>query len=197
MPISQIRSRGRDSFELGIVAIVHDLNEVPSIFVKVTNFSPKCFLFLGQESEGFSRQVGLRLSCRFLMILPQLVTGVFNIAFEKPDFCRIHDCVRHLLSRQDATTQSRSVSLFGGQLHNMRQIRMSIESPVNPSPTRNSALLISVSDVAEILGISERTIWRLVSAGTFFEPLRIGRCAKWRRNEIENWVESGCPKITK
>ncbi len=65
----------------------------------------------------------------------------------------------------------------------------------NATSIPQTCLLISVTQVSEILNISERTVWRLVSAGKFFKPRYLGRCAKWHRKEIEDWVESGCPAM--
>jgi excisionase family DNA binding protein len=58
--------------------------------------------------------------------------------------------------------------------------------------------LINAEQVANILNISERTLWRLVSAGKVPQPVRIGRSARWRVHEIHAWIESGCPsELTK
>lgn len=54
-------------------------------------------------------------------------------------------------------------------------------------------LLINAEQVANILNISERTLWRLVSGGKVPQPVRIGRSARWRVQEIYAWIESGCP----
>ena len=61
--------------------------------------------------------------------------------------------------------------------------------------TREStAVLIPVEEVASMLGVSERTLWRLLSAGKVPEPLRIGRSTRWRSAEIREWIERGCPR---
>lgn len=49
--------------------------------------------------------------------------------------------------------------------------------------------LLSAREVAGILGISERQVWRMVSAGELPAPKRVGTLTKWRRSEIEAWVE--------
>ena len=54
-------------------------------------------------------------------------------------------------------------------------------------------LLINAEQVANILNISERTLWRLVSGGKVPQPVRIGRSARWRVQDIYDWIESGCP----
>ena len=51
------------------------------------------------------------------------------------------------------------------------------------------ARLLNVSEVARILSVSTRTVWRLVSAGELPPPQRIGkRLRRWRAADIENYV---------
>jgi excisionase family DNA binding protein len=60
------------------------------------------------------------------------------------------------------------------------------------------AILINAEQVSQILNISERTLWRLVSGGKLPQPVRIGRSARWRVQDIHDWIESGCPsELTK
>ena len=55
-------------------------------------------------------------------------------------------------------------------------------------------LLLMVRDVAAMLRLSERTVWRRAAAGELPAPLRIGNSVRWRRDEIIAWVEAGCPR---
>jgi predicted DNA-binding transcriptional regulator AlpA len=41
--------------------------------------------------------------------------------------------------------------------------------------------------------VSERTLWRLLSAGKVPQPVRIGRSTRWRYAEVREWIETGCP----
>lgn len=54
--------------------------------------------------------------------------------------------------------------------------------------------LISASELAELMDISERTLWRLQSAGKLPSPVRIGRSTRWRLEKIREWIERGCPE---
>jgi predicted DNA-binding transcriptional regulator AlpA len=54
-------------------------------------------------------------------------------------------------------------------------------------------LLISVDELAMILKMSPRSVWRNLSAGKIIEPVRIGGSVRWRFQEIKNWIEQGCP----
>jgi excisionase family DNA binding protein len=53
--------------------------------------------------------------------------------------------------------------------------------------------LLNADEVAAMLGISERTLWRLLSAGKVPEPVRFGRSTRWRLADVKDWIEEGCP----
>jgi len=59
------------------------------------------------------------------------------------------------------------------------------------------ALLIPAEEVARMMGVSERTLWRLASAGRVPRPVRIGRNTRWRLAEIRDWIEQGCPPLAR
>lgn len=61
------------------------------------------------------------------------------------------------------------------------------------SPEFDSDRLINASDFATMLGISPRTLWRLLSAGQVIQPVRIGGNTRWRLHEVRQWITSGCP----
>lgn len=54
------------------------------------------------------------------------------------------------------------------------------------------SLLLTVEDAAKLLGISQRQLYRLHSAGKIPLPIRsLGR-PLWSRKELESWVDGGC-----
>jgi predicted DNA-binding transcriptional regulator AlpA len=53
-------------------------------------------------------------------------------------------------------------------------------------------LLLTVEDVAELLCISVRSVWRLHSAKKLPRPVRLAGSVRWRRHELEKWVDGGC-----
>lgn len=55
-------------------------------------------------------------------------------------------------------------------------------------------LLLSAGEVARMLGVSTRTLWRLQSGGRLPEPIRLGGSTRWRVSDIEHWVAHGCAK---
>jgi len=51
--------------------------------------------------------------------------------------------------------------------------------------------LVRVQMLAPLLGVSERTIWRKVDAGTFPRPVPISPATRgWRVEEVRAWMES-------
>ena len=60
-------------------------------------------------------------------------------------------------------------------------------------PELRIPLLISVETLAEMLDISPRSVWRRLSSGEMIEPIKIGKSVRWRRQEVIDWVEAGCP----
>jgi excisionase family DNA binding protein len=54
-------------------------------------------------------------------------------------------------------------------------------------------ILISAEELAKLMQVSERTLWRLLSAGKVPQPVRIGRNTRWRYAEVREWIERGCP----
>lgn len=55
-------------------------------------------------------------------------------------------------------------------------------------------LLIPVEAVAKLLGVSIRSVWRLRSSRKIIEPVRIGGVVRWKLDEVNRWVEEGCPE---
>lgn len=57
--------------------------------------------------------------------------------------------------------------------------------------------LLSAKHVANILQISTRTLWRLLSAGGIVSPVKLGRSVRWRKDELMRWIADGCPSRSK
>ena len=87
-----------------------------------------------------------------------------------------------------ATGTSRSSNYFE-LFKNLRRIRMSTLR----NESRDKNRLISAKEVAMILGVSERTIWRLHSARRLPSPVKFGGSVRWRIEDIYRWIDSGCP----
>lgn len=60
--------------------------------------------------------------------------------------------------------------------------------PNSDHPNFGPKLLLRDRDVAAVLSISVRYVWRLVTAGQFPKPVRLGNCTRWRRSDIDEFV---------
>lgn len=73
------------------------------------------------------------------------------------------------------------------------QVPQRAELGVSPTP-QYLPLLLGAEAAAELIGISESTLWKLHSQGRIPNPMRLGgRVVRWRREELEAWVRAGCP----
>ena len=66
----------------------------------------------------------------------------------------------------------------------------------NTSSDHGHALLLKAEEVARMLAISTRTLWRLVSTEGFPQPVKFGGSTRWRAAEVTAWVEHGCTQET-
>ena len=59
--------------------------------------------------------------------------------------------------------------------------------------------LLSTKQAAELCGIGERTLWRWSHCGLAPKPISIGiglrPARKYRRSELTDWIDSGCPRV--
>jgi prophage regulatory protein len=57
--------------------------------------------------------------------------------------------------------------------------------------------LLGVDDVARLLGVSSRHVYRLADGGRMPRPVKLGGSVRWDRQAIELWLEKGCPQVEK
>ena len=55
-----------------------------------------------------------------------------------------------------------------------------------------SPRLADARQVAALLGVSARHVFRLADAGLMPRPLRLGSAVRWEIELIEKWISSGC-----
>ena len=60
-------------------------------------------------------------------------------------------------------------------------------SPASPS------LFMTADELAALLNVSKRTIWRMKVLGTLPQAVRLGRSVRWQRSAVLEWIERGCP----
>lgn len=64
---------------------------------------------------------------------------------------------------------------------------------MNDSNTDREPVLLPASQVARMLQVSTRTLWRLLAAGKLIDPIKLGRSVRWRKDELTTWIAAGCP----
>lgn len=57
--------------------------------------------------------------------------------------------------------------------------------------------LLTAAEAAEVAGVAKRSWWRYVSSGKAPAPVRLGGAVRWRRSELAEWIQSGCPRVRK
>jgi len=55
--------------------------------------------------------------------------------------------------------------------------------------TTDTDALLKAGDLARLLSCDERTVWRWASAGTIPPPIRIGGCTRWRRADLDAFLQ--------
>jgi len=77
------------------------------------------------------------------------------------------------------------------------------ESPSKPSPEETlrvlecEQILIAADQLARLLDISTRSVWRLLQSGELIEPIRLGGSVRWRLADVKQWVAEGCPPVSR
>jgi predicted DNA-binding transcriptional regulator AlpA len=64
---------------------------------------------------------------------------------------------------------------------------------IKPTPTAPDTMapnrLVEASEVAALLSVSVRALWRMVSQGTFPPPIRFNcKFVRWRADVVEAWL---------
>jgi excisionase family DNA binding protein len=69
-----------------------------------------------------------------------------------------------------------------------------MKAPRSIAPPDPAALL-DVRAVAALLDCSERHVFRLSAAGKLPAAVWIGRLVRWRRTDLDAWLDAGCPPV--
>ena len=59
-----------------------------------------------------------------------------------------------------------------------------------PYTSPEAPILVRVEDVAAMMNLSARTIWRRVADGSFPAPVKYGAQQRWRRSDVVAYIES-------
>ena len=53
--------------------------------------------------------------------------------------------------------------------------------------------LLTVKDVAAMLSVSQRQVWKLNASAKIPAPIRLARSVRWDRAELEAFIRAGAP----
>ncbi|GMV95129.1 MAG: hypothetical protein AMXMBFR82_49070 [Candidatus Hydrogenedentota bacterium] len=55
--------------------------------------------------------------------------------------------------------------------------------------------LLNVKEVADMLDLCQRSVWRMSDAGKMPRPVKLGSRSLWRKRELLSWLDAGCPAV--
>ena len=58
------------------------------------------------------------------------------------------------------------------------------------------AELLTTREACLLLSIGRSTLCRDSASGRIPRPVRIGRKLRWRRRELQDWIQAGAPALT-
>ncbi len=61
----------------------------------------------------------------------------------------------------------------------------------------DTSTLLDVTQVATMAGLHRATVFKLVSAGKFPKPIKLGRSTRWVKYELLAWIAAKCPPVGK
>jgi excisionase family DNA binding protein len=61
-----------------------------------------------------------------------------------------------------------------------------------PAREPAAAQLLDVRAVAALLDCSTRHVYRLTDRGAMPPPVRLGALLRWRRADLDDWLDGGC-----
>jgi len=63
----------------------------------------------------------------------------------------------------------------------------------NTMTTITKTQLLRARELAAILHVSQRHVWRISKVGKLPRPVKVGKCVRWLQSDIETWLDMGCP----
>jgi predicted DNA-binding transcriptional regulator AlpA len=62
-------------------------------------------------------------------------------------------------------------------------------------PQASTPLLLDIEAAAKLANISARHLEDLVKEGKAPEPVKLGRCRRWRPDVLTAWIQADCPSM--
>ena len=107
---------------------------------------------------------------------------------EIAEMLKIWSAIRRKIEEQERSQKSVPDSRQFPQ-PNLQPIQAQIQELRVAKNTQPTKLLLSIRELAKVLGVCERTIFTLTQENQL-PHLRIGRCVKYPVSEIEKWIEA-------
>jgi len=79
-------------------------------------------------------------------------------------------------------------------MRNARRAATGATTGDGEAANRERAAMLTVSDVAEMLSCSTRSVYRLSDAGKMPRPVNLGALVRWPGQVVEEWIAEGCPR---
>ncbi len=105
-----------------------------------------------------------------------------------------------LIFKSDRDDPNSSMKKANKCLNNEKEYHEPLKEPFDPDSLDSkqsgkyvNRLLLTATEVGELLGIGKSTLWRWHSEGRIPLPVHVGGRTKWKASEIHEWVEAGCP----
>ena len=57
-----------------------------------------------------------------------------------------------------------------------------------PAPQPTVVRLMPLRDVLASVGMSQASVYRMIAAGEFPKPVKLGTASRWVSSEIEDWI---------
>ena len=66
---------------------------------------------------------------------------------------------------------------------------------MNNTKTNQTCQLLSAMQLAKMLAVSPRTVFRLRASRKIPAPVMVGGSPRWEQGTIEKWIRMGCPDL--
>ncbi|MDE9442721.1 helix-turn-helix domain-containing protein [Xenorhabdus bovienii] len=60
---------------------------------------------------------------------------------------------------------------------------------MNTSPALLNDQLVDMTFITTYTQCSDKWFYKLISEGRFPKPIKLGRSSRWRRSEVETWMQ--------
>ena len=62
-----------------------------------------------------------------------------------------------------------------------------------PRDREGDSALVDAREAARLCGVSESMLYKLNAAGKMPTPVRLGSLMRWKRRDLLEWIDKGCP----